>query len=687
MFYFLPRGTISDFIKLASTFVHLITDENCRDVNEEAYEDATTQIKEVLQQDEGDPVIAIFQLMKTLEIAVHTGDVSKHIWLLADTIHSAVNSCKVCASLKDKKSWGIALQHAVSAINSTQTDTSMSMQWRGSIIASELVRLKRVGIPYEIGEGNRFLSEKNTRRLCLRIEKDIIKVGGEAAANALLDLMRRSNRIQHGMLIHARSVSQLYGKSKAGTPWHYIYSLCMKHIDKPNSSRDPAKTMQHMEDLSVALAATYDVETHSAYEYMSISPHSFLCILREMIVYDELFAFPQMHPRSAAFILKNLLPALQKHKLELPIANDGIWNSVFEWVLEASNGASIKAVHPFQLPMNNASQEALDKIFAALLLKPSKRNQKYLTPTDTFERTSTFFPIIEKDASTYLIQPKGIASRALIERLFDLIRTHNGEETDKKIGFAFETVTEAILKHFNLNVTFSNAKYIPSKGFDAEIDFVIETDERIFIIECKKKPLKTASKRGEYLSQLDDFNKSYLKMMDQLTKHELYLRENGKIIFSDKTVLELKGRSIEKIALSLLDHGSIQDRTLVSEIFLSLMNAKMGAERKEAEKIIKVTNKLLSSLQNTMGNLESLPHDYGKDFWHGYMFSTWWLSADQLFFILEQSNDLWSGLRRIRHLTYRTYDFFYEFTQAAKLGEISSTLVTHAEKTSARAQL
>ena len=98
------------------------------------------------------------------------------------------------------------------------------------------------------------------------------------------------------------------------------------------------------------------------------------------------------------------------------------------------------------------------------------------------------------------------------------------------------------------------------KGEVGEADIVLETEERIFLIECKKKPLTTAARGGSTLAALRDLDGSFFKLVQQLSGHEARLRGQGAITFASGTKVELRGRQVEKIGVGLFDHGSLQDR-------------------------------------------------------------------------------------------------------------------------------
>ena len=56
--------------------------------------------------------------------------------------------------------------------------------------------------------------------------------------------------------------------------------------------------------------------------------------------------------------------------------------------------------------------------------------------------------------------------------------------------------------------------------------------------------------------------------------------------------------------------------------------------------------------------------------------STWWLSVDQLAYVLIKGDgDLWRGLRGIRHLTARSGDFVYEMKRSLDLNDAGKAML------------
>ena len=140
------------------------------------------------------------------------------------------------------------------------------------------------------------------------------------------------------------------------------------------------------------------------------------------------------------------------------------------------------------------------------------------------------------------------------------------------MGTAIERVVADALRAHNLNVTIQGSKYsmpdpLTGSNQDGECDVVVESPEFIVFLETKKKPHRRLSATGNALANLIDLSGSLFDAQAQLARHERILLHHGHIQFEDGRRFNMNGRSIERIALTLLDYGSLQDKFLLKQLF------------------------------------------------------------------------------------------------------------------------
>ena len=122
-------------------------------------------------------------------------------------------------------------------------------------------------------------------------------------------------------------------------------------------------------------------------------------------------------------------------------------------------------------------------------------------------------------------------------------------------------------------------KYNEGAETDAgECDLVFEDDDNILLIECKAKPLTRATMGGENFAAVLDYAASVVASQVQALQHERLLRDHGEIRFDAGQCLRHKGREITRLSVTLLDHGSLQDRFLFVNLVEPLLCSKIVVE-------------------------------------------------------------------------------------------------------------
>lgn len=345
------------------------------------------------------------------------------------------------------------------------------------------------------------------------------------------------------------------------------------------------------------------------------------------------------------------------------------WTEFAGRLMAKSRPTSLEQITGYDFVSGTVSPDAAANVLVAMSEPSSNLNAGYQTPIDTTRRTSSWFPII-RSKSGYFLQPRSIATRAFCERLYALMRAGGDDKLPSKMGKALELVTVGSLSRFGLAPTIVNRKYARSKGETLELDMVVETDERIFLIECTKKPLTSPARAGSILAALEDLESSFLKLSQQLSIHEAAIREKGRIDFLDGSSLELKDRQIEKIGISLFDHGSLQSRNFTIALLRRLAGAEVRSNEVEAQEVMDKINARLRKINSSLSAIAVARPDLGDHTAQYFAQSMWWLSIDQLNYLMQKADgDLWAGLKSIRHLADLSGDFVFELKRGRELSK------------------
>jgi len=672
-------SSLKEFLALSSPFAAKVRLEplTTADAGEATAKAAEVSIvHELGLNDGGWPIDALFQLRKSVEIAFHCGEASAEQWQLLRAICESLRACNRCRPFSDKASWKRALHHAVEAINAHGFQHTRAGSSREQVVAKAVMALRRKGFNIRIDSDGARLKPSDFRRLCKRIDKKIKHVGGLHAAGALLDLMRRVGRVKDESLIHARTPQMLRRRpAEAGTPWHYIYSLAVKHLNQPYKEGDKAVVLESMEEHARLLAAVIDVEPHSSFENMRIARGALQRVLRDTLVYDEMFSFPQWQPLAAQHLVPRWLSALEAEGCVFPVLTAGHWAAFAARLLSISQPSALTSIEPNQFTSGPVGWTQARTLIDACCPSTGDVNARYSDPTHTAARTATYYPILPAGYGRCFVQPRGVTARALCERVYALMREADVPDLENRMGRALETLTADVMRRGGHAVTAENAKYPnPNGGNDLEIDLAVETDERIFLFECKKKPLTNAARRGEPFAILKDLEASFLRSVQQLAQHEAVLRSRGQINFRDGSCIALNGRPVEKFCISLFDHGSLQHRDMTMAMLGVLVGSEIQFREPEARELQRAINRRLNSISKNVKIIVDSQVDHPERGMFPFIMSSWWLSVDQLEYAIIKGGNLWNGIERVRHLTFRSGDFIYDMLATLKLNAVSQTM-------------
>ena len=205
-----------------------------------------------------------------------------------------------------------------------------------------------------------------------------------------------------------------------------------------------------------------------------------------------------------------------------------------------------------------------------------------------------------------------------------------------------------------------------AKDEHGECDAVIETTERVVFMEAKKKALTRAASTGGDLSVLSDLGASLFDAQLQAGHHERRLLEVGSLRFDDGTTVVREGRRVERVALTLLDYGGFQDRTVLNHVLNLLRGVGLSTVREPTEKEqnsldrLTETYKELEAQFAALAELDPARAESARPF-----FNCWFLSIPQLLVVLDgvtSPQEFEERIGRLRHATTGTLDLYYELS-------------------------
>jgi Nuclease-related domain len=305
----------------------------------------------------------------------------------------------------------------------------------------------------------------------------------------------------------------------------------------------------------------------------------------------------------------------------------------------------------------------------------SKLNSQYLTPLDTQKRNAPLNPFYSYSPELYLLPPRAILARGLYEGVCALLRKEN-PELENLLGEALEQMTADAIEQFGRRPVIVRQKYrVPGKRKrDApfEIDVIDLTDRHVFILECKKKALTNSARGGNTLAAALDFARGFLYPLVQTNRHESQLRNSEGLTLLNGETFKLDGRNLQRIAVTMTDHGSMQDRAFLRGMIATLWNSNLKSVDPASEKSANEINGYVLALTTGITELARQAGESLDDYVRGYVGGCWFLGIDQLWYLCSKASDLWSAISPMGGLTYGTGDIMTELAYSDRAGILGS---------------
>lgn len=638
-----------------------------------------SEIRKLLERsDKGFLTDAAFVLARSVRFAALLGRATAEQYFIISEICDSIRGehpPTFIAPLTDDQAWtkAVAAARRVREL-STHDYHDLNGFSREHAVANAVRRLEKQGHAIGISTFGPVLKPSSLRALCRKIEVLIGRNGGRWCIEMIFQAFRSENRIYEGYFLYGRIVDQMMWKPREpSVPWHYLYNVALKHLNAPipDHSADVERDWVTVTELARDMAAVFDVEAYYALAGVIVGQSSFHESLLDKVVYDELFAFQQWQPTVAARLFSSWLRCLANEGCTFPLASVEVWDALGSSLIAAAKQSSLFVTHPADHAalLTNPGISAI--LVDALAIDVEQLNAGYQTPLDTAKRNSPAFPLFRISPDLYILPPRSIATRSLYERIYTLMRDAGTPDLENRMGKALERLTAEAISLTGHQPAFIGEKYrLPDgkKGQDIhEVDVVEETEKRIFLLECKKKALTNVARSGNTLMTSVDFAQGCLAPLVQANEHEKQLRVDGKISFLDGRELNLDGRDVERVAVAMTDHGSMQDRVFIRAFVLALWGARLDsvdpAHQHQAEKV----NNQLKRILEGVTELAGLAGQDMDRYPNRYLLGSWWLSIDQLYFLCSRTESLESALSSIRSITFGTGDLMTEIAYSDRI--------------------
>ncbi len=576
--------------------------------------------------------------------------------------------------------WSAAIRHAYDnvRIHDWSADAiRKKLHSRAFAVANAAKGLQARGVRLLRNGGTITIEPESEATLVDEIEKVIATIGGLNVARRIFQQITPGTydvvQERYHLVRHASQT----GEGSPQIPFGYLLLLAAKHFAGTRPLRDTQENWVKLCLLATDYAAVLDVQGYNPFVWGSMDAHALLPYLQELALYDTLFRIPQVRAGDIEKLARGILCDYdfdQQHGCGWSLNNV---LSVIAALLEMSRqhcGPMRFDLRTLMGACTGLPRNIIVGVLEEVLCHPPKGpNQNFSKPTDAPTKSPGgnvgghdffLYPLISVDRKSFWLLDRSMCAPACLEALLSVLRASD-KKFDARLGIPIE---HFLREEFHAHqVPTLSGKYVVDSE-DGECDIVIETAQTIMFLEIKKKPLTRRAQAGSNAHVLLDLANSLLAAQVQSGWHEVRLRRKGFIDLTENGVtrrLELKGRQIERIAVSLMQFGSFQDRIFLKQFLEGTLHSDFSVSDASLKEGFAKLNALLAEVRQQVNVLHPGEKELNQPFFH-----CWFLSLPQLLVLLDgvQGEEVFKkALWKTRHMTMGSSDFYFDLSYMRKL--------------------
>lgn len=450
---------------------------------------------------------------------------------------------------------------------------------RTKAVADAATRIRRLGYAFSIRSDRYQIRPEGIENIVGEIWKCLQRLG---CLNALSNIMRVALQTQdyaYEQILFGRKYAGGLGYRPPGLPIGLLYNIAVKLPAQGSNERNAKSFWDKAVCLARDLVAMLDLEPYSQFAFLGLNAEALEDGLREVAHYDHCFSLRQWHlsftPQFLAIFFREGLDADMKQRIGWNVA-DAIQ---LAQVLKEHARPGTQVVPIPRLVETGFDPELFQSMLPFFAHREGEANKHYRSPFGAAGPDVIFKPLILLKGNSVVLPAASVLGPALFEATFAAWRTN---KTDQEIaclrGDAAERLTKYIFGKRDFQPSFENAIYDLGGQGAGECDLVFEDEENIILVECKAKALTRGAMTGMQGDALLDFAGGLFASQAQALRHERILRSMGAIHFLDGTRLELRGRHITRLTVTLLDHGALQDRWMLRNVYNALLSAQFTCD-------------------------------------------------------------------------------------------------------------
>ena len=525
-------------------------------------------------------------------------------------------------------------------------------------------RIIKKGFPIIEKEDNFYLDDNYYQQLTKEIDRLAISIGGCNILHAVFEKIATKYDYNQKRFHIYRSLSMGQDRPLPAIPWAYLIALGTKHSNN-FGDRNRESNFPKLIELLTDVVSIFEVQDYSPYESWHVDHYGLTKFLSDEIVFDNLYCIAQMRSDHVAEILNYIVNSTEFKNLKSYGFSIGkIYKSGLTLLSKTLDFQITNISHDSIKKILNLDHKKTTAIINNILLNKSPNHSLEFPPKST--NIDNNFNILSPLKKSYLLLPRPLSSLALLNNTLNSIIAPDGkrnEHNDATLGHVIERFVKD--KLLSYGIVFHSGNFVSKDGLVyGESDITIETETAVIFIEIKKKGMTRLSMSGVDYSILSDLGGGLIHATSQCFKAERVLRCDGRISIEGSSPITYKSQKVIKIALTLYDYGSFQDRMTIRSILTNSLGVTFKGANSGIDKKLNNWKEHINELSTHIQCLKDSSQLDAEPF-HNLFF----MSISQLLMILEEkgsSDGLVKALTMLSSVSHSTRDFYKEYSLSRK---------------------
>lgn len=450
---------------------------------------------------------------------------------------------------------------------------------RTKAVAEAATRIKRLGYAFSIRSGQYQIRPEGIENIVGQVWKYLHRLGCLYALSNITRVALETQNYAYEQILFGRKYADGLGYRPAGFPIGLLYNIAVKLPALGSNSHNGQAFWDKASCLARDLVAMLDLEPYSQYAFLGLDAQALEDGLRKVAHYDHCFSLRQWHlsftPQFLSVFFGESFDADMKQRLGWSVADAVQLTQVL--AVHARPGTQVIPIT--RLVETGFDPRVLQSMLPFFAHREGEANKNYRSPFGAAGPDVIFKPLILLKQNSVVLPAASVLGPALFEATFAAWKTNRKDSEIASLrGDAAERLTKYLFAKHGFKPSFENAIYDLGGQGAGECDFVFEDEENIILVECKAKALTRGAMTGMQGDALLDFAGGLFASQAQALRHERILRSLSAIHFRDGTRLEFRNRRITRLTVTLLDHGALQDRWMLRNVYNALLSAEFTCD-------------------------------------------------------------------------------------------------------------